>query len=75
MAKPRTTFPKGHTRCSWQTRNMSRELLDQAGRIAGLRAAANLHGATTETVILDAMKLALPQLEGKAETKRKELRK
>lgn len=67
----RTTFPKGHKKQYFVTRNMSVEYIAHARRIAGLRAAASLPGATIESVVLDALKLALPQLEVRAEEKRK----
>lgn len=66
----KTRFPKGHTRCHWATKNMSRELLGQASRVAGLRAASGLAGATIESVVLDALTVALPKLETQADDHR-----
>ena len=59
----KTRFPKGHTRSTWQTRNMSREYLDRAAAIAALRQAAQQKGCTVESVILDCLRLGLPTLE------------
>lgn len=66
MPGHRTRFPKGHTRCFYAMRNMSRELLARARRIADLRAVAGINGATVETVILDAMVATFDDLEAEA---------
>lgn len=59
----KTNFPKNHTRKHWVTKNMSAQYLEHARRIAGLRGAAGVKGATVESVILDCMGMALPTLE------------
>ena len=66
MPGHRTRFPKGHTRCFYAMRNMSRELLAQARRIADLRAVAGIGGATVESAILDAMLETFDDLEARA---------
>ena len=63
MAQHITRFPKGHTKVAYMTRNMSRQLLDHAGRVAALRAVHGRAGTTTESVILDCLLMALPKLE------------
>lgn len=65
----KTRIPQGMTPGYYTTKNMPVELITQARRIAALRQAAGMKGATIESVIIDCLVKQLPALEATAEAR------